>query len=445
MWELNPLPGERSMSEVPHSSNLIPAAPLSQRWHWASKQAVSFLMQQAVENPDCLSLAAGLVDSTTLPVAATQTALTEIFSEGRLARPALQYGSTAGAHSLRQQILELVAELEQCPREQLGVTVDQVVLTTGSQQLLSLVGEVLMNPGDICLVAAPTYYVFLGLLEGLGVRAVSVPSDEQGMQSEALEQTLLQLEAAGELQRVKLVYLVSYFENPSGVSLSDARRTAILELVQRFSREQRILILEDAAYRELRYDGPDLPSIWSRDQSNSWVILAQTFSKTFSPGLRVGFGILPSELVQPILDRKSNEDFGSPHFNQQLLNAVLERGLYRDHVQTLRHAYRNKRDAMLQAADRYFQELKGVEWVRPHGGLYVWVTIPEGIPTGFDSPLFQQATQCEQVMYVPGELCFANGPEQRPQHHIRLSFGVQTPEGIDEGMRRLARALRHVL
>ncbi|MEO1999800.1 MAG: PLP-dependent aminotransferase family protein, partial [Planctomycetaceae bacterium] len=197
--------------------------------------------------------------------------------------------------------------------------------------------------------------------------------------------------------------------------------------------------------RELRYDGPDLPSIWSRDESQAWVILAQTFSKSFSPGLRVGFGVLPADLVQPVLDRKGNEDFGSPHLNQQLLTAVLEGGLYREHVELLRGAYRRKRDAMLQAADRYFQDLNGVEWVRPLGGLYVWVTVPDGIETGFNSHLFQQATQVEKVMYVPGELCFATSDGKRPNHHLRLSFGAQTPDGIDEGMQRLARALRHVL
>ncbi len=433
------------MSEAFSDNTTIPAVTLSQRWHWASKQAVSFLMQQAVENPGCLSLAAGLVDSTTLPVQAANTAFNTLFSRSEQARAALQYGSTAGAYVLRERIIDLIAELEQRPRAELDISSDQVVLTTGSQQLLSLVGEVLMDPDDICLVAAPTYYVFLGLLEGLGVRAVSVAADACGMQPEALERTLEKIEAAGELHKVKLVYLVSYFENPSGVSLSEARRTAVLDIVQRFSRTQRILILEDAAYRELRYDGPELPSIWSRDKSRSWVILAQTFSKTFSPGLRVGFGVLPSDLVQAVCDRKGNEDFGSPHLNQQLLAAVLERGLYRDHVESLRGAYRQKRDAMLQAADRYFQELSGVEWVRPHGGLYVWMTVPEHIETGFASRLFQQATQVERVMYVPGELCFAANDGKRPNHHLRLSFGVQTPEGIDEGKQRLARALQHVL
>ncbi|MEO1999795.1 MAG: PLP-dependent aminotransferase family protein, partial [Planctomycetaceae bacterium] len=180
------------MSEASHTNNTIPAAKLSQRWRWASKQAVSFLMQQAVENPDCLSLAAGLVDSKTLPVEASLAAFDKLFSQRELAQPALQYGSTAGARVLREHILDLIGELEHRPREQLGISADQVVLTTGSQQLLSLVGEVLMDPGDICLVAAPTYYVFLGLLDGLGVRAVSVAADECGMQPEALERTLRQ-------------------------------------------------------------------------------------------------------------------------------------------------------------------------------------------------------------------------------------------------------------
>ena len=200
-------------------------------------------------------------------------------------------------------------------------------------------------------------------------------------------------------------------------------------------------MLEDAAYRELHYDGPRLPSVWSFDTERDTVILAQTFSKSFSPGLRVGFGVVPRELVGPLCDRKGNEDFGSANFNQHLLATVFEQGLYADHVRSLRETYRGKRDAMLSAADRYFGNFDGVEWVHPHGGLYVWMTLPESVATGFESPLFERAAKVEQVMYVPGEVCYAGPGHQKPRNQMRLSFGTQTPAGIDEGMRRLARAV----
>jgi 2-aminoadipate transaminase len=219
----------------------------------------------------------------------------------------------------------------------------------------------------------------------------------------------------------------------------------VADIARRWSRRQRIFILEDAAYRELRYDGPLLPSIWSHDADRETVILAQTFSKSFSPGLRVGFGVLPTDLLQPISDRKGNEDFGSANFNQHVIATAIECGLYDRHVTELCASYRAKRDAMLAAAETYFSEIPGVEWVRPHGGLYVWMSVPQHIDTGFEGRLFQRATQVERVMYVPGELFYAGPPELRPRNQMRLSFGVQSVEGIRLGMQRLAAALKAVL
>jgi 2-aminoadipate transaminase len=343
-----------------------------------------------------------------------------------------------------------LASQENCRCEELGIATNQLLLTTGSQQLLSLVGDVLLDPGDICLVASPTYFVFLGVLQGLGAQAIPVATDDNGMRMDALETELARLEAGGQLDRVKLIYLVSYYENPSGVSLSLDRREEVVEIARRWSKKQRLFILEDAAYRELRYDGPALPSVWSFDKDRSSVIYTQTFSKSFSPGLRVGYGVVPRELVTPICDRKGNEDFGSANFNQHLIAQVFEEGLYHPHVEQVQASYRIKRDAMLAAAEEYFRSIPGVSWINPNGGLYVWMTLPEGVPTGFDSPLFEQAVKGEEVMYVPGELCFAADPnrlpeEARPRNHMRLSFGVQTPQGIDTGMQRLANAVRAIV
>ncbi|RMG36066.1 MAG: PLP-dependent aminotransferase family protein [Planctomycetota bacterium] len=431
----------RAMSEVPH----MPDLRFSQRRRWAADQAIAYLMQQAVENPDVLSLAAGLVDDRTLPAGIVREVSQRLLADDAVARRMLQYGTTAGSTQARRAVLGHLARLEGAatPAE-LGVSLENVVLTTGSQQLLSLVCEVLLDPGDICLVAAPTYFVFLGTLAGVGARAVSVPSDSRGMIPGELDRLLADLEKAGELPRAKLVYVVSYYENPSGVSLAAERRRALLEVVQRYSHQHRIMVLEDAAYRELRYDGPQLPSVWSCDESRRWVILAQTFSKSFSPGLRVGYGVMPEELARAVCDRKGNEDFGSANFNQLLIAEVLAGGRYEEHVEGLRRSYRAKRDAMLAAAERYFADLP-VRWHRPDGGLYVWMTLPEHVETGFESPLFRRATQVDRVMYVPGELSFAGPKERRPRNHLRLSFGVLQPPQIEEAMRRLAAAVRATL
>jgi 2-aminoadipate transaminase len=432
------------MQTKSHNRSAAPDVRLSRRWHWATGQAISFLMQQAVENPQVISLAAGLVDPSSLPVDETRDVLRAVLSDRELGQQALQYGTTQGSERLRKQVVRHLGRLEGELGPEREIDPSRIVLTTGSQQLLSLVGEVLLDPEDICLVAAPTYFVFLSVLNGLGARTIPIPADERGLRTDLLERELERLEAAGDLPRVKLIYAVSYYENPSGISLSEDRRRELVQIAGRWSKEQRIFILEDAAYRELRYDGPLHPSVWSCDDSRESVILAQTFSKSFSPGLRVGFGVVPTALVRPICDRKGNEDFGSAHFNQQLMAAVLESGRYESHVELVRASYRTKRDRMLAAAQRYFGDMPGVTWVRPEGGLYVWMTLPSAIDTGFDSPLFKRAAKVEGVMYVPGELSYAGSSGERQRNQMRLSFGVETPDRIDEGMRRLAAAVRAI-
>lgn len=428
------------------NSSLAISAPLSlsRRRSLAADQSISYLMQQGLVNREVISLAAGFVDEQTLPVSLVQTAIEKIFSEADSGRKALQYGSTGGNVELQQLLLTHHARLENCDVSDLGVNQDQVVVTAGSQQLLNHVAEVTLDSGDICLVAAPTYFVFLGTLNGVGARTIAVESDENGMKMDALEATLNELEAAGDLPRVKLIYLVSSFENPSGVTLAEDRRRDVVDIARRFSKTHRILILEDAAYRELRYDGDDLPSIWSFDGSREHVILAQTFSKSFSPGIRVAYGLVPHDLVLPIHDVKGNFDFGSPNLSQQIVAEVLRDGSYETHVESLCRSYSVKRNAMLSAADNYFSDLPGVSWLKPEGGLYVWMTLPESIPTGYDSPLFEQASRKDGVMYVPGEIAYpVNSPLTRTCQ-MRLSFGVETPETIDVGMRRLAAAIRTV-
>ena len=422
---------------------VVAALPLrlSQRWHFAREQAIGFLMQQGLENPDVISLAAGFVDFASLPVAETRAAAERLLADQRSAQLALQYGTTPGAELVRNSVLRHFARLEERTPVELGIEPSQLILTTGSQQLLSIVCEVLLDPGDICLVAGPTYFVFVGNLNGVGAEAISIAADENGLRTDELEQVLQRLDGEGRLDRVKLIYAVSYYDNPSGTSLSPQRRREIVEIARRWSRGQRILVLEDAAYRELRYDGPLLESIWSHDASRQYVIYTQTYSKSFSPGLRVGFGVVPQDLVQPLCDRKGNEDFGSANFNQRLIATVLESGMYEQHVAEVCAAYRIKRDAMLAAADEFFSSIPGVTWVHPHGGLYVWMSLPPSIETGFRSRLFEVAVKEEGVMYVPGELCYAGAPEAVPRNQMRLSYGVQSPDGIREGMRRLAAAV----
>lgn len=428
--------GETILSGVTMSNRFCP----SRRAEWAKGQPISDLMSRALANPGLISLAAGFVDQGTLPVAATREALAELLSDTEAGQAALQYGTTPGDPALRQALLDrALAD----GHGDVSPTIDQVVITAGSNQLLHLLLETLLDPQDIVLCAAPTYLVFLGTVANVGARAVGVATDEQGMIAESLDEMLRALDERGELARVKAVYLVTYFDNPRGITMSGSRLADIMEVTRQWSREQAIYVIADEAYRDLRYDGESVPGALAWDREDQTVIPIGTFSKSFSPGIRVGWGILPKPLVEPVCNLKGNIDFGSPNFSQHLMHRVLTSGLFDRHVSRLRHVYREKRDIMLTALDRCFRTGGDVSWVHPDGGLYVWLTVPEGLDTGPDGPLFQRAID-RGVLYVPGRFCFPAEGEPVRENTIRLSFGVQSAEGIEAGVNALAEAIRDV-
>jgi 2-aminoadipate transaminase len=418
---------------------------LSSHARRSAHQAIGFLMQQGVENADCISLAAGLVDEDSLPVTTVRAAVAELLANADSGRKLLQYGITPGPEQLRRDFRKNLARIEQRNDDLDDLPLSQLILTTGSQQMLSLVTQALFDPGDICLVAAPTYFVYIDVLQAAGAEIVPVIADANGMRPDSLAAEFAKIKSEGKLDRVRLVYVVSDFDNPSGVSVSAERRPELLRIVQQYSSERPIFLLEDCAYRELRYDGDALPSIWSFDKTRETVILAQTFSKSFSPGVRVGMGVLPQCLVKAVSDLKGNEDFGSAHLNQHIVAWAIRTGAYAEHVRNVCESYRRKRDAMVAAAEREFAGMPEVSWFNPEGGMYVWMRLPAHIETGFTSPLFQRATQVDKVMYVPGELCYPADWPGRPRCEMRLSFGVQNVAGIEEGIRRLSAAVRWAL
>ncbi len=424
------------------TTSLRASTGLSRRVASAAVPPISDLMHRALAQPHLISLAAGFVDQQSLPVAEIAAAAAALVADGELARAALQYGTTLGHAPLREYVLDDVLSGDRQTRAASGLSSERVVLTAGSNQLLHLVTECLCDPGDIVLCAAPTYFVYLGLLAGIGVRGVGVAADEDGLIPEAVEEELARRASVGEARRVKAVYAVSYFDNPSSATLSLERRGRLLDVVQRWSRDagQPLYILEDAAYREMRYDVDDLPSIRSFDETGDTVVYAGTFSKSFSPGLRVGWGIVPPMLVAPVCHFKGHIDFGSAHFNQALMARAIEMGFYRPHIDTLRTVYRGKLAVMLSACERHLGKVSGVRWRVPHGGLYVWLTLDEGIDAGPDGTLFDLAVK-EGMLYVPGEFSYAADGVAAKKNTIRLSFGVQTPERIEAGVAALAKAI----
>jgi 2-aminoadipate transaminase len=415
------------------------ARRFSQRAQFFGRQPISELMRLALARPELISLAAGFVDQASLPVAEVQQAIDGVLDDLHCGRAALQYGTNAGFIPLRQAVLSRLLTAD-AHRWTHPPNVDRVILTAGSNQLLHLVGEVLLDPGDVVLCAAPTYFVYLGQLSGFGAQAVGIAIDDEGMIPDALAGELERFAHSGQLERVKAIYVTSYFENPSTATLPLSRRAAIVELAKRYSREAPIYVIDDSAYRDLRYAGDDLPSLGAFDDDGTTVIVAETFSKSFSPGVRIGWGVLPQDLVAPVSALKASIDFGSPNLNQHLMAAVLERGLLEPHIALLRAAYQTKLEAMLQAMDEFLSGIPGIRWQRPSGGLYVWLELPEGMDAGPGGTLIEHAL-AEGVLYVPGEYCYPPAGQAARKDRIRLSFGVQTAENIHRGIKALARAI----
>ena len=422
-----------------------PGFAFSSQARRTQRQPISYLMAQAVENPDVISLAAGLVDGDTLPAREAFDLLGPMLCATPSARAALQYGTTQGLLPLREKVLAHMAALDGLTVADLAGTPDDVVITTGSQQLLFILADILLDPGDVVVTGWPSYFVFTGTLEAAGAHVRCADMDEQGLVPESLERVLAGLEAEGLLPRVRMLYTVSYHQNPTGITLAEGRRPRIVEIVRRFSAEHRILIVEDAAYRELTFEGRPPRSMVCHDRQRRHVALLQTFSKTFAPGLKVGYALVPHELVEPVLLQKGNHDFGSANLCQHVVLAAMENGSYARHVDALRRHYVAKRDAMLDALAEHLDGLPGVRWTHPSGGLYVFLTLPEGLETHTRGPLFPRALE-EGVLYVPGEYCYPPDPTRTtPQNAMRLCYGVCTVEQIRAGIAALARAVRAVM
>ena len=419
---------------------MTPKVPLSAASTRTEPPVISEFMQTALANPGLISLAAGFVDQLSLPHHDTARIASEILGDPVEGRRALQYGTTIGDVGLRRQLVALLERNEGVAAGSFESLLPRVVVTTGSAQLLYLVAEALLDPGDIVLVEAPTYFVFLGVIQTRGARAIGIEIDEGGMKLDALEATLESLEARGELDRVKLIYTISEHSNPSGISLAEDRRGPLVDLARRWSKCQRIHILEDAAYRGLNYEGDEPSSVWRHDPEGETVILARTFSKTFSPGIKLGFGVLPSALVSPVVSLKGNHDFGTTNLTQQILARVLADGTYDAHLSDLIGMYRRKRDTMLQALDDQFGSLDGsISWTKPKGGMFVWLSVPEGVDLGTRGSVLGRCLE-QGVLYIPGSFAFPDEPGPTPTNYARICFGVPSEAELIEGVRRLAAA-----
>jgi 2-aminoadipate transaminase len=403
---------------------------------------ISWLMHAALSQPDLISLAAGFTDNPTLPVGISHRLLNQVLRSPKTGRPALQYGITAGETNLRRLTARHLQKLDAAGATSKSHSWERVMITGGSQQLLYMTLEALCDEGDIILVEDPTYFVFLSILQSRGIRARGVRLERDGLDLAHLETVLKRLKKSGELCRVKMLYLVSYFQNPTGVTTSFRKKRGILKLLKKFERAagHPIYLLEDAAYRELRFKGPDIKSALMVRGAAERMIYTGTYSKPYAPGARVGFGLLPEPLFTSVQHIKGNHDFGTANLLQQLLAGALATGLYDKHVAKIEKRYGQKARVMKQALAEHFPP--NVEIWESGGGLYFWARLPKNVSSGAKSKVFQTALK-NNVLYVPGELCYADDPARRkPDNEMRISFGSASEENIREGIKRLGNVLK---
>lgn len=404
---------------------------------------ISWLMAQALEVPGIISLAAGFVDQLSLPHEQVERGIPQIMAGVDELQSPLQYSSTAGDLELRNLLLERLQN-DGCVPAYQSLDETNVMLGSGSQQILYLAFEALLNQGDIVLMEAPTYFVVLGAMAARGAETVGISTDEHGLIPSELQQILERLEHDGQLPRVKMLYLMSYATNPQGIQLSLERRKEILDILTVYKQKgYPILLLEDAAYRKLSLDHCKMPPMYAMQQEDEQVLFTESFSKSLSPGLRMGYGIGPKSIIQKMVDLKGNHDFGSSNLSMQIVKRLLKSGEFETHIQKLKSVYLTKWELVNQVLSETMPP--NTTWIKPTGGFYTWVDLPAEINTNGNSAFFQAALD-EKVLYVPGNLCYSKDRgESKGTSSLRLAYGMINEERLREGCQRLGRAVTKVL
>jgi 2-aminoadipate transaminase len=398
--------------------------PWESRYAQRTQRMTSSMIRELLkltEKPEIISFAGGLPAPDVFPVQAFEAAATRVLRD--FSAQALQYGTTEGYQPLREMLAHFSS------RSGVEVTPENILVTTGSQQALDLLGKVFINPGDRILVEAPTYLGALQAWNAYGAEYVSVPVDEDGMVTAALEEALR--------TGPKFIYVLPNFQNPTGVTLSMGRRQQLIELADRYG----VPIVEDDPYGQLRYEGESLPSIVTldsryRNQCNNCyqgnVIYLSTFSKTLAPGLRLAWVVAPPQVISKLVQAKQGADLHTSTFIQMLAYEVARGGFLDQHIQLIREVYGKRRLLMLDAMQAEFPAQ--VTWTRPRGGLFLWGMMPDGM----DAKEVLKAAVDRKVAFVPGEAFFPYG---EGQNTMRLNFSNASEENIRIGIARLGQVL----
>ena len=388
----------------------------AQRTQRMGSSAIRELLK-LTQQPDLISFAGGLPAPDVFPVEAFQAACTRVLQT--LGSVALQYSTTEGYLPLREMIARHTA------RYGIEITPENILITSGSQQALDLLGKIFINRGDRVLVESPTYLGAIQAWNAYGAEFVTVPMDKSGMNTDALEEALR--------SGPKFIYVLPNFQNPTGVTLTLERRKHVIELADRYG----VPIIEDDPYGQLRYEGEHLPSVVTldsqfRDNCNICyhgnVIYLSTFSKTLAPGLRLAWVIAPPEVIRKLVQAKQGADLHTATFNQVVAHEVSQHNFLDEHIKLIRRVYKERRDIMLAAMDSHFPP--EVDWTYPEGGLFLWGTMPDYLDA---ADVLKSAIE-HKVAFVPGSPFYPTGGGHNT---MRINFSNATPEQIRLGIARL--------
>lgn len=378
----------------------------------------------AMTDPSIISFGGGAPAKEALPVDILRQITDEVVVKDKRGIEALQYGPIGGTEDMKEIIVnELLAPKGvKCSKE-------NVMVVAGGLEGINLFCQVFIDPGDVILVESPTFVHSVEIFDMFEAKCVAVDMDDDGICTDDLEEKIRQYHP-------KMIYVIPTFQNPSGRTLSLERRKRVAELAAEYD----VLVLEDDPYRDIRYSGVDLPPIKCFDTVGN-VVVANSFSKIFSPGVRLGYVMAEPEIIHYMLEVKSATNSHSSMLPQVLCAEFFKRGYYPAHHEMLCNLYRERRDAMLESIDKYFPA--GTKHSFPDGGLFTWVELPEGIDT---TELLQEATSDPdvKVAFVAGEGFFVEGGG-KGKNCMRMSFGGNTPEKIREGVMKLGRLIEKKL
>lgn len=367
------------------------------------------------QQPDVISFAGGLPAPEIFPVKELEQSCVNVLESA--GQQALQYSTTEGYLPLRQ---ELAAKMHKYGVE---AEPENIFPTNGSQQALDLIGRVFIDPGDVIVTDSPTYLGALQAFRTYAPRIEALPLDDDGVQVEHLEDILKK-------QPVRFLYVLPNFHNPAGVTLSLERRIALVKIAAKYG----VPIIEDDPYGELRFEGEDLPALMNLHKEN--VIYLSTFSKILAPGLRLGWVVGPQILISKLVQAKQATDLHTSSLIQMIAHDMMKRGVLAEHSRLIRKVYGERRHIMTDSMEQHFPA--GVRWTKPQGGLFLWVTAPEGTDT---TALLKEAIK-HKVAFVPGSPFFPHGGGHNT---MRLNFSNAKPDQIREGIKRLGETLKEAI